>query len=237
MLNRGADPADTCVFLLDVDNTLFDNDRFAVDLGARLQADFGDAGRDRYWALYEDLRVESGYADYLGALQRLRTELEAEPAILELGAWLLDYPYAAGLYPHALETIAHAQALGTTAILSDGDAVLQPHKIRRAGLWDALHGEVMVFVHKQHMLDAVQARYPAGHYVMVDDKSQVLAQMKQAMGARLTTVFVRQGHYAAQTGGAADPAPDLQIARIGDLRSCTLDDFRRAAATVSLATG
>jgi len=237
MLSGDQDPAGACVFLLDVDNTLFDNDRFAVDLGTRLQADFGKAGRDRYWTLYEGLRDEVGYADYFGALQRLRVELEAEPAILRLGAWILDYPYADGLYPDVPEAIAHVQALGTTAILSDGDAVMQPHKIRRAGLWDALRGEVMVFVHKQYMLDAVQARYPAGHYVMVDDKSQVLAQMKQAMGARLTTVFVDQGHYAAQTGGASEPAPDLRIARIGDLRGCTLDDFRRAAATVPLAAG
>ena len=235
MLSRGTDAAGTCVFLLDVDNTLFDNDRFADDLGKHLQDDFGQAGRDRYWALYENLRDQVGYADYLGALQRFRAEVEADPAILQLGAWMLDYAYAGNLYPHVLETIAHVQTLGTTAILSDGDAVMQPHKIRRGGLWDALRGEVMVFVHKQHMLDAVQERYPAGHYVMVDDKAQVLAQMKQVMGARLTTVFVRQGHYAAETGADVDPTPDMQIARIGDLRSHAIDDFRRAAAPVPLA--
>lgn len=236
MLSRSADPAGACVFLLDVDNTLFDNDGFAADLGARLQRDFGDAGRDRYWALYENLRDEMGYADYLGALQRFRTEREAEPAILQLGAWMLDYAYAEHLYPHALEAIGHVQAMGTTAILSDGDAVLQPHKIRRGGLWAALRGEVMVFVHKQHMLGAVQERYPANHYVMVDDKAQVLAQMKQVMRAQLTTVFVRQGHYAAEAGTDVDPAPDLQIACIGDLRGYAADDFRRAATVTPLPT-
>ena len=236
MLSRRTDPAGACVFLLDVDNTLFDNDGFAADLGAHLQRDFGDAGRDRYWTLYESLRHDVGYADYLGALQQFRTELEAVSPVMQLGAWMLDYAYAEHLYPQAMEAIRHVQALGITAILSDGDAVLQPHKIRRGGLWDALHGEVMVFVHKQHMLDTVQERYPARHYVMVDDKAQVLAQMKQVMRAQLTTVFVRQGHYAAETGADVDPAPDMQISRIGDLRNYTLDDFRRAAATVPLAT-
>ncbi|MEO8810392.1 MAG: HAD family hydrolase [Rhodanobacter sp.] len=236
MLSGETDPAGACVFLLDVDNTLFDNDGFAADLAGHLQRNFGDVGRDRYWTLYENLRNEVGYADYLGALQRFRTELEGDRAILKLGAWMLDYAYAGHLYPHALEAIAHVQALGTTAILSDGDAVMQPHKIRRGGLWEALRGEVMVFIHKQHMLDAVQQRYPAGHYVMVDDKAQVLAQMKQVMGAQLTTVFVRQGHYAAETGADVDPAPDMQIAHIGDLRRYATDDFRRAAAATPLPT-
>lgn len=234
MLSRGA-PDDRCVFLVDVDNTLFDNDRFGADLGACLQDDFGASGRDRYWQIYEALRDEVGYADYFGALQRLRIALEAEPAILQLGEWILAYDYARNLYPQALEAVAHLQALGTTAILSDGDAVLQPHKIRRSGLWEALHGEVMVFVHKQDMLDAIQTRYPAGRYVMVDDKAQVLAQMKQRMGARLTTVFVRQGHYAQQAGPDIKPAPDLQVERIGDIRGFAPDDFGRAAAAVPLA--
>lgn len=235
MLSHEVPVADgSCVFLLDVDNTLFDNDRFAADLGARLQDDFGASGRDRYWQLYETLRDEVGYADYFGALQRLRLEREAEPAILRLGEWILAYAYADNLYPHALEAVAQLQALGPTAILSDGDAVLQPHKIRRSGLWEALRGEVMVFVHKQDMLAAVQARYPASHYVMLDDKAQVLAQMKQRMGARLTTVFVRQGHYAQQAGPDIEPAPDLQVARIGDIRGFAPEDFGRAAAAVPL---
>jgi FMN phosphatase YigB (HAD superfamily) len=176
-----------------------------------------------------------GYADYLGALQRFRDGQETRPDLLQLGAWLLDYPFAEHLYPAALQTIAHVQALGRSAILSDGDVVFQPHKIRRAGLWDALRGEVLVYVHKQHMLDAVQQRFPAAHYVMVDDKAPVLAQMKQVMGARLTTVFVRQGHYAAALPADLDPVPDMEIACIGDLREHAVGDFLRAATVIPLA--
>jgi len=227
--------APTTVFLLDVDNTLFDNDGFAADLSARLEQHFGDAGRERYWRLYEALRKEVGYADYLGALQRFRDGQEERPDLLQLGAWLLDYPFAEHLYPAALQAIAHVQALGRSAILSDGDVVFQPHKIRRAGLWDALRGEVLVYVHKQHMLDAVQQRFPAAHYVMVDDKAPVLAQMKQVMGARLTTVFVRQGHYAAALPAELDPVPDMEIACIGDLREHAVGDFLRAANVIPLA--
>ncbi len=228
-------PHPTTTFFLDVDNTLFDNDGFAADLGVQLEHCFGDVERERYWHVYEALRDEVGYADYLGALQRFRCGLETHPAILQTGAWLLDYPFAEHLYPHALQAIAHMQTLGTTAILSDGDAVFQPHKIRHAGLWSALRDEVLVYVHKQHMLDAVQQRYPAAHYVMVDDKAQVLAQMKQVMGARLTTVFVRQGHYAAAIPADLDPVPDMEIACIGDLREHAVGDFLRAATVIPLA--
>lgn len=222
------------VFLLDVDNTLLDNDRFAADLGTRLQQCFGTVQCERYWALYAELRDQLGYADYLGALQHFRTGLDNEPALLQMSAWLLDYPFAERLYPHALEAIAHLQALGPTAILSDGDMVFQPRKIQHAGLWDALRGEVLIYVHKQHMLAPMQQRYPATHYVMVDDKPQLLAEMKQAMGARLTTVFVQQGHYAAAaTTATIHPAPDLEIACIGDLRAHKLDDFLPAAAGIN----
>ena len=227
--------APATVFLLDVDNTLFDNDGFAAALGVQLEDGFGATERDRYWSIYEALRDEVGYADYLGALQRFRSGLEDQPQLLQIGTWLLDYPFAKHLYPDVLQAIVHAQALGTTAILSDGDVVFQPHKIRQAGLWDALRGEVLVYVHKQDMLDAVQRRYPAVHYVMVDDKAHVLAQMKQIMGSRLTTVFVRQGHYAAAAAPDPDPAPDMQIARIGELRNYAVADFLRAATVISLA--
>lgn len=225
----------TTVFLVDVDNTLFDNDGFAADLSAELERGFGSAGRERYWALYEAMRDEVGYADYLGALQRFRSGQETHPEMLQMGDWMLGYPFAEHLFPGALQALAHVRALGPTAILSDGDVVLQPHKIRRAGLWDALHGEVLVYVHKQHMLDAVQERFPAAHYVMVDDKPQVLAQMKQAMGPRLTTVFVRQGHYAAEVDADLEPFPDMEIACIDDLRAHTEGDFLRASTVISLA--
>ncbi|HJW05686.1 MAG TPA: HAD family hydrolase [Rhodanobacter sp.] len=235
MLNTRASEAAAVVFLLDVDNTLLDNDRFGADLGATLEAAFGAAERARYWAIYEELRRESGVADYLGALQRFRTGLDNDPSLLQMSAYLLEYPFAERLYPHALETVAHLRTLGPTAILSDGDVVFQPRKLQRAGLWAALRGEVLIYVHKQQMLVAMQQRYPAAHYVMVDDKPQVLAAMKQHLGRKLTTVFVRQGHYAAASAGATiEPAPDLTIACIGDLRRRKLEDFLPDSPAINL---
>jgi FMN phosphatase YigB (HAD superfamily) len=222
------------VFLLDVDNTLLDNDQFAADLGAQLEQWFGIEQRDRYWTIYNALRDSLGYADYLGALQRFRSGLDDEPALLQMSGYLLDYPFAQRLYPHALETIAHLRSLGRTAILSDGDIVFQPRKIRHAGLWDALHGDVLIYVHKQQMLAPMQQRYPAAHYVMVDDKPQILVDMKSVLGDRLTTVFVEQGHYAAKAPADIRAAADMHITCIGELRERKLDDFlpaTRATAT------
>jgi len=233
MLNQPASDAAAVVFLLDVDNTLLDNDRFGADLGDTLEAAFGAAERDRYWSIYEELRQQSGYADYLGALQRFRCGLENDPSLLQMSHYLLEYPFADRLYPHALETVAHLRTLGRTAILSDGDVVFQPRKIRHAGLWDAVRGEVLLYVHKQRMLVAVRQRYPAAHYVMVDDKPAILAAMKRQLGDRLTTVFVRQGHYAA-AGAATDPAPDVTLACIGDLRQRKLEDFLPDAPAIRL---
>ncbi|WP_426687524.1 HAD family hydrolase [Rhodanobacter ginsengiterrae] len=222
------------VFLLDVDNTLLDNDRFGADLGDTLDAAFGETERQRYWAIYEDLRQQTGFADYLGALQRFRSGLDNDPSLLQMSNYLLEYPFAQRLYPHALETVAHLRTLGTTAILSDGDVVFQPRKIQRAGLWQALRGEVLVYVHKQQMLVAMQQRYPAAHYVMVDDKPQILAEMKQRLGPRLTTVFVEQGHYAAQAPEEVRAAADMRIACIGDLRKRKLGDFLPDAPVINL---
>ena len=207
------------VFLLDVDNTLLDNDRFAADLGARLQRDFGAAERERYWAIYNALRDKLGYADYLAALQEFRVDLDDDlPDLLRMSAFLLDYPFAERLYPRALDAIAHLRGLGVVAVLSDGDVVFQPRKVQRSGIWDAVEGRVLIYLHKERMLDAVQRRFPSAHYVMVDDKPQLLATMKRALGEKLTTVFVRQGHYAAESPDTViDPAPDRSIARIGDL--------------------
>ena len=213
-----AQPAQGIVFLLDVDNTLLDNDRFADDLDARLEQDFGRTGRDHYWAIYARLREQLGYADYLGTLQIFRTGLDDHPALLEMSAFLLEYPFAQRLYPRALETIAHLATLGAPVILSDGDVVFQPRKVQRSGIHDAVAGRVSIYIHKQGALDAVQRHHPAAHYVMVDDKPQILAAMKQALGARLTTIFVRQGHYAlASAETVIDPAPDLSIERIEQL--------------------
>ncbi len=224
------------VFLIDVDNTLLDNDRFADDLGNTLSQAFGAIERDRYWSLYEQLRDEFGYADYLGALQRFRSGLGNERALLQMSKYLLEYPFAERLYPHVLDTIAHLRTLAPTVILSDGDVVYQPHKLQLSGLWSAVDGEVLVYVHKQRMLVAMQQRYPAAHYVMVDDKPQILAAMKQQLGARLTTVFVRQGHYAADSERESiEPAPDRTIACIDELRRRKLEDFLPQASVIPLA--
>jgi FMN phosphatase YigB (HAD superfamily) len=213
------------VILLDVDNTLLDNDRFAADLGDELEHRFGAAERERYWAIYNALRDELGYADYLDSLQRFRSGLENHPALLEMSGFLLDYPFERRLFPGVMETLAHLRTLGRPVILSDGDVVFQPRKVHRAGLWHALHGDVLIYLHKQRMLDGMQQRYPAAHYVMVDDKPQILADMKRLLGARLTTVWVKQGHYAAAAAQPIEPAPDMAIACIAELRGRKLEDF------------
>jgi FMN phosphatase YigB (HAD superfamily) len=205
------------VFLFDVDNTLLDNDRFGADLSARLERSFGAAGRDRYWMLYTALRQTLSYADYLGALQQFRAGQEDHPDLLQLSSFMLDYPFAERLYPRALEAIQHVSQLGLPVILSDGDVVFQPRKILRSGLWDAVAGRVLIDVHKERSIDAMRRRFPAGHYVMIDDKAAILATMKRVLGDALTTVFVRQGHYAAQVDHAPDPLPDVTIDHIGDL--------------------
>ena len=209
---------DGLVILFDVDNTLFDNDRFKSDLAERLLRDVGEQGSASYWRHYEALRLQHGYVDYLGALQGMRGDLDETPAMLELGDGLLEYPFAGHLFDGALDALAHAATLGTTAIFSDGDVVFQPRKIRRAGIWDAVRGRVEITVHKQQSIDAMRVRFPAARYVMVDDKPDLLAAMKTAMGETLLTVFVRQGHYAAEADLAAlAPGPDRTIDRIADL--------------------
>ena len=210
------------VFLLDVDNTLLDNDRVIADLRTHLEVEFGADSAGRYWAIFETLRIELGYADYLGALQRLRLDAGARPRgdmrLLQMSSFLIDYPFADRLYPHALDVIERLNAFGPTVILSDGDVVFQPRKVQRSGLWDAVAGRVLIYVHKEQMLGAVQRDHPARHYVMVDDKLRILAAMKDVMQDRLTTVFPRQGHYALDSAAiAAYPAADLGVERIGDL--------------------
>ena len=214
-------PHDT-VFLLDVDNTLLDNDRVIGDLRVHLEREFGAVTASRYWAHFEALRSELGYADYLGALQRWRLDVEALPGsqmgLLKMSGFLLDYPFADRLYPNALRVVEHLNASGPTVILTDGDVVFQPRKILRSGLWDAVAGRVLIYIHKEQMLDAVQRQFPARHYVMVDDKLRVLAAMKAVMRDRLATVFPRQGHYALDPSAvAAYPPADIAVERIGDL--------------------
>jgi FMN phosphatase YigB (HAD superfamily) len=216
---RAADPI---VFLLDVDNTLLDNDRVQEDLRAHLAREFGAPSRDRYWSIFEQLRAELGYADYLGALQRYRSEETSagmnDPRLLLMSSFLVDYPFADRLYPEVLDTIAHLGRSGPTVILSDGDVVFQPRKIQRSGLWQAVAGRVLIYIHKEAMLDDLERRYPAHHYVLVDDKLRVLAAMKSILMGRLTTVFPRQGHYALDPHNLSTyPPADLAVDRIGDL--------------------
>ena len=206
------------VTLFDLDNTLIDNDRIAADLRAHLEHAFGAVHAARYWDIFEVLRRELGYADYLGALQRFRTETAFDPRLLSMSAYLVDYPVADRLYPGALEAIAHADAWGPTVLLSDGDVVFQPRKVQRSGVWDALDGRVLIYIHKETMLADVEARWPARHYVMVDDKIRLLAAMKSVWRERLTTVWPRQGHYALDANEVAKyPPADVSLDRIGDL--------------------
>ena len=151
------------VFLLDVDNTLLDNDRFAADLGARLEQGFGAAERDRYWAIYDALRDERGYADYPGALQEFRSGFDESPDLLQMSAFMLDYPFANRLYPRTLDAIKYLRTLGLPVVLSDGDVVFQPRKVQRSGIWDAVQGRVLIYVHKERMLDDMQRRFLASH--------------------------------------------------------------------------
>lgn len=214
------------VFLLDVDNTLIDNDQFTADLETRLEQDFGAAQRDRYWRLFNALRQEIGRADYLATLQSFRTELEGNAALLRISEFLLEYPFAQRLYPLALSVLAHLTSLGKTVILSDGDIVFQPRKIQRSGLSQAVDSRVLIYLHKDKMLDQMQRLYPAANYVMIDDKSSILAAMKQALGQKLTTIWVRQGHYARDASATTvTPPPDCVIDHIGDLLKCNLNYF------------
>ena len=218
--------ADDLVFLLDVDNTLIDNDAVQADLRDYLAREHGPATRDRYWEIFEDLRRELGYADYLGALERLRLEALHDPRVLRMANWLIDYPFDTRLYPGALAVVRHVQQWGRAVILSDGDAVFQPRKVQRSGLWDAVEDRVLIFVHKEDELDDVERLFPARHYVMIDDKLRILDALKRAWGARVTTVFPRQGHYAADPDTLARYAHgDRAVERIEELLSWELKDF------------
>lgn len=213
--NVGA--AEDVVYLFDVDNTLLDNDRVQDDLREELARRFGAAARARYWEILEGLREELGYVDYLGALERYRLERLHDPRVLRLSSWLVDYPFAERLYPGALQVVGRARERARAVILSDGDAVFQPRKVERSGLWDAVRGQVLIYVHKEQMLADVERLFPARRYVMVDDKLRILAAMKAAWGSRLTTVFVRQGHYAADGAAlAAYPPADASVGRIAE---------------------
>jgi FMN phosphatase YigB (HAD superfamily) len=211
------------LFLFDVDNTLLDNDRVITDLMRHLEGAVGQERAGRYWVIFEQLRDELGYADYLGALQRYRMEHPRDPHLLVVSSFLVNYPFANRLFPNSLDVVEHAKKSGAVAILSDGDVVFQPRKVERSGLFDAVDGNVLIYVHKERELDDIEERYPAGHYVLIDDKLRILTAVKQIWRDRVTTIQPMQGHYAKDPAQqAAYPAADLTIDRIGDLLDCDL---------------
>jgi FMN phosphatase YigB (HAD superfamily) len=216
-------PPDPVVFLVDVDNTLLDNDAIQQDLKDHLEEAYGRDARDRYWRILEDLFTELGYRDYLGALQRFRAEHPEEVELLAMSSFLIDYPFADRLFPSVMAVLKRLEEFGPTVILSDGDVVFQPRKVEQAGLTDAVDDRVLIYIHKEEALDDVERRFPARHYVVVDDKLRILQAIKRSWGDRVTTVFVRQGSYAhdPQTLAAFSPA-DMAIEHIGDLLSFDL---------------
>jgi FMN phosphatase YigB (HAD superfamily) len=217
-------------FLVDVDNTLLDNDRIQQDLRDHLEHSFGIAARDRYWTILEELFAELGYRDYLGALQRFRVEHPREVELLWMSSFLMDYPFRDRLFPAALEVLKHLSRIGPTVILSDGDVVFQPRKVERAGICDVVGAHVLIYIHKEAALDDVERRYPAGHYVLIDDKMHILAAVKQFWRERVTTVFARQGRYAHDVKEVqAHPPADVTIERIGDLLDCDLSRLNTSA--------
>ena len=214
------------VFLVDVDNTLLDNDRIQQDIKTHLAQEYGAACRDRYWVILEDLFAELGYRDYLGALQRYRVEHPQDMHLLSMSSFLVDYPFADRLYPGALDVLAKFRGWGPTVLLTDGDVVFQPRKVERSGLSEAVGSQVLIYIHKELALDDVARRYPAQHYVLVDDKPRILAAVKKAWGHRVTTVLPRQGQYALDAKALASfTAPDVTVDRIGDLLAYDLSAF------------
>ena len=206
------------VVLFDVDNTLLDNDRVTADLKQHLRQEVGPKREELYWTIFEQLRRELGYADYLGALQRYRLEHPRDPHLLTVSRFLVNYPFAERLFPQALDVVKHVKPWGGAAILSDGDVVFQPRKIERSGLFEAVEGHVLIYIHKEQELDDVEQRYPAEHYVLVDDKLRILTAVKERWGPRVTTMFPRQGHYANDPEALRTfPPADLTIERIGGL--------------------
>ncbi len=222
-----AEPADL-VFLFDVDNTLLDNDGVQAELRQHLETHYGRHACDRYWALFEDLRSELGYADYLGALERYRVEALHDPRVLRIANWLVEYPFANRLFPGALDAVRHVRQWGMPVILSDGDAVFQPRKVERSGLWHEFQDRVLIYIHKEQELDDVERWYPARHYVLIDDKLRILDATKRIWGDRLTTVFPRQGRYAHDPRELSrHPPADITVERISDLLTVDRDRFLR----------
>jgi FMN phosphatase YigB (HAD superfamily) len=212
------------VFLFDVDNTLLDNDGVTEDLKQHLTQQVGSARQQRYWDFFEQLRSELGYADYLGALQRYRIEYPRDPGLLTVSHFLVNYSFATRLYPNSLDVVERTKQWGQAVVLSDGDVVFQPLKVERSGIFDAFDGKILIYIHKEQELDDVEKRYPSGHYVVIDDKLRILTAIKKVWGAKVTTVFPKQGHYAKDPEALASyPRADISVERIGDLLQYDLE--------------
>ena len=217
------------VFLFDVDNTLLDNDRVTADLKRHLEQQVGPERQQRYWDIFEQLRTELGYADYLGALQRYRIEYPHDPSLLTVSHFFINYPFATRLYPDSLDAVEYVKQWGTAVVLSDGDVVFQPLKVEHSGIYEAVNGKVLIYIHKEKELEDVERRCPADHYVLIDDKIRILSEVKKIWGAKVTTVFPRQGHYALDPRiVSAYPPADITINSIGELVNCKLDSFLSA---------
>ncbi len=225
-MNEGDNSPTRVIFFFDVDNTLLDNERVAADLQRHLASEVGIKGAQEYWRIFEQLRTELGYADYLGALQRYRAKHPRAQQVLCMSDFLTNYPFAECLFPNALKVIEHVQQWGPAVILSDGDVVFQPLKINRSGLGNAVSGRVLIYVHKEQELDDVEQRYPAEHYMLIDDKLRILSAVKKLWGSRMTTIFVRQGHYATDPKILASyPPADISVDRIEDLLQYSLPEL------------
>jgi hypothetical protein len=221
------------VFLFDVDNTLLDNDRVTEDLKRHLNQHVGPERQRCYWEFFEQLRSELGYADYLGALQRYRIAYPRDPGLLTVSHFLVNYPFATRLFPDSLDAVEHVKQWGDAVVLSDGDVVFQPLKIERSGIWESVDGKVLIYIHKEQELDDVEKRFPAVHYVLIDDKLRILSAVKKVWGSRVTTVFPRQGHYAHDTQAISNfPPADISIGRIGELMNYSLEQLTGMAVSL-----
>jgi FMN phosphatase YigB (HAD superfamily) len=221
------------VFLFDVDNTLLDNDRVTEDLKRHLNQHVGPERQQCYWEFFEQLRSELGYADYLGALQRYRVAYPRDPGLLTVSHFLVNYPFATRLFPDSLDAVEHVKQWGDAVVLSDGDVVFQPLKIERSGIWESVEGKVLIYIHKEQELDDVEKRFPAAHYVLIDDKLRILSSVKKVWGSRVTTVFPRQGHYAHDAQAIANfPPADISIDRIGELLNYSLEQLTGMAVSL-----
>jgi FMN phosphatase YigB (HAD superfamily) len=219
-------PDQRTVFLFDVDNTLLNNDRVTADLKNYLEKQVGHERQQHYWDMFEQLRAELGYADYLGALQRYRIEYPRDPSLLTVSNFLINYPFATRLYPDSLDAVEYVKQWGPAVILSDGDVVFQPRKIERSGIAESVGRNVLIYIHKEQELQDVEQRYPADHYVLIDDKLRILTAVKKVWGKKVTTVFPRQGHYALDTKLVSSlPPADISIERIGDLLNCSREQL------------